>query len=92
MRHALPPALGFLFVRETLSGKHTRQLGTLGGGNHFVELVYDEEVGVVWFRWGTESLSLAGPHLDDAAQRVAQHRQCCVLKSQSSRDATRPKR
>ncbi|CAJ1398762.1 unnamed protein product [Effrenium voratum] len=31
------------WIRETLSGKHTRQLGTLGGGNHFVELVYDEE-------------------------------------------------
>merc|ERR1719330_2045668 len=25
-----------------LAWKHTRQLGTLGGGNHFVELVYDE--------------------------------------------------
>jgi len=25
-----------------LTSKHTKQLGTLGGGNHFVELVYDE--------------------------------------------------
>lgn len=30
------------WLRETLAEKHTRQLGTLGGGNHFVELVYDE--------------------------------------------------
>lgn len=29
--------------RQTLSRRHTLQLGTLGGGNHFVELVYDEE-------------------------------------------------
>ena len=31
------------FRRDTLSSRHTKQLGTLGGGNHFVELVYDEE-------------------------------------------------
>ena len=31
------------WVRQTLSRRHTLQLGTLGGGNHFVELVYDEE-------------------------------------------------
>eukprot|EP00929_Paragymnodinium_shiwhaense_P090024 TRINITY_DN50250_c0_g1_i2.p1 TRINITY_DN50250_c0_g1~~TRINITY_DN50250_c0_g1_i2.p1 ORF type:complete len:440 (+),score=81.47 TRINITY_DN50250_c0_g1_i2:71-1390(+) len=31
------------WLRQTLSGKHTKQIGTLGGGNHFVELVYDEE-------------------------------------------------
>lgn len=31
------------WIRDTLSQRHTRQLGTLGGGNHFVELVYDEE-------------------------------------------------
>jgi len=31
------------WLRQTLTPKHTRQLGTLGGGNHFVELVYDEE-------------------------------------------------
>merc|ERR1712232_1016643 len=30
------------WLKQTLSRKHTRQLGTLGGGNHFVELVYDE--------------------------------------------------
>merc|ERR1712217_206497 len=30
------------FVMQTLTSKHTKQLGTLGGGNHFVELVYDE--------------------------------------------------
>ena len=29
--------------RETFGSRHTKQLGTLGGGNHFVELVYDEE-------------------------------------------------
>jgi tRNA-splicing ligase RtcB len=31
------------WARQTLAHKHTKQLGTLGGGNHFVELVYDEE-------------------------------------------------
>lgn len=30
------------WLRQTLAERHTRQLGTLGGGNHFVELVYDE--------------------------------------------------
>jgi len=31
------------WVRNRLADKHARQLGTLGGGNHFVELVYDED-------------------------------------------------
>jgi len=31
------------WLRQTLTSRHARQLGTLGGGNHFVELVYDEE-------------------------------------------------
>ena len=31
--------------RDTFGSRHTKQLGTLGGGNHFVELVYDEEEG-----------------------------------------------
>jgi len=31
------------WLRNRLDERHTRQLGTLGGGNHFVELVYDEE-------------------------------------------------
>merc|ERR1719454_1498298 len=31
------------WLRQTLSNKHAKQIGTLGGGNHFVELVYDEK-------------------------------------------------
>lgn len=31
------------WLRDTFGSRHTKQLGTLGGGNHFVELVYDEE-------------------------------------------------
>lgn len=31
------------WLKDTLGDKHTKQLGTLGGGNHFVELVYDEQ-------------------------------------------------
>jgi len=30
------------WLRRTLTAKHSKQIGTLGGGNHFVELVYDE--------------------------------------------------
>lgn len=30
------------WLQRTLKQKHVRQLGSLGGGNHFLELVYDE--------------------------------------------------
>ena len=30
------------WLREAVKEKHILQLGTLGGGNHFIELVYDE--------------------------------------------------
>ena len=30
------------WLRSTLDQRHVRQLGTLGGGNHFVELVVDD--------------------------------------------------
>ncbi|CEL93553.1 unnamed protein product [Vitrella brassicaformis CCMP3155] len=30
------------WIRDTFDRRHTLQLGTLGGGNHFIELVYDE--------------------------------------------------
>ena len=36
-------ANGYNIGRDTFGSRHTKQLGTLGGGNHFVELVYDEE-------------------------------------------------
>lgn len=43
MEHLVSTHRPTRWLRETLSSRHTRQLGTLGGGNHFVELVYDEE-------------------------------------------------
>lgn len=30
------------YLRKAMLAKHAKQLGTLGGGNHFIELVYDE--------------------------------------------------
>eukprot|EP00916_Digyalum_oweni_P024805 GHVL01040974.1.p1 GENE.GHVL01040974.1~~GHVL01040974.1.p1 ORF type:complete len:427 (+),score=102.94 GHVL01040974.1:269-1549(+) len=30
------------WIRETFNARHILQIGTLGGGNHFVELVHDE--------------------------------------------------
>mmetsp|Transcript_8150 Transcript_8150/g.15124 ORF Transcript_8150/g.15124 Transcript_8150/m.15124 type:complete len:535 (-) Transcript_8150:76-1680(-) len=31
------------WLREAISEKHVKQLGTLGGGNHFLEVLYDED-------------------------------------------------
>merc|ERR1712032_862065 len=42
MRNLLSKYQPTKWIRQTLAAKHERQLGTLGGGNHFVELVYDE--------------------------------------------------
>lgn len=59
------------WVRQTLTGKHTKQLGTLGGGNHFVELVYDEQ-DRVWMMLHSGSRNIGNvtaQHYDEVAAR-----------------------
>jgi len=59
------------WLRETLSAKHTKQLGTLGGGNHFVELVYDE-ADRVWMMLHSGSRNIGNvtaQHYDSVAAR-----------------------
>lgn len=57
------------WLRQTLSGKHTRQLGTLGGGNHFVELVYDENEQVwMMLHSGSRNIgNITAQHYDEVA-------------------------
>lgn len=57
------------WLRGTLSSKHTKQLGTLGGGNHFVELVYDES-DRVWMMLHSGSRNIGNvtaQHYDEVA-------------------------
>ena len=42
--------------------KAARQLGTLGGGNHFLELLYDEEGGI-WIMLHSGSRNIGAPCL-----------------------------
>ncbi|CAK0865682.1 unnamed protein product, partial [Prorocentrum cordatum] len=59
------------WLRQTLAAKHTRQLGTLGGGNHFVELVYDE-ADRVWMMLHSGSRNIGNvtaQHYDQVAAR-----------------------
>merc|ERR1711953_1562836 len=59
------------WLRQTLTSKHAKQLGTLGGGNHFVELVYDEE-GRVWMMLHSGSRNIGNvtaQHYDGVAAR-----------------------
>lgn len=59
------------WVRDTLSSRHTKQLGTLGGGNHFVELVYDEE-DRVWMMLHSGSRNIGNvtaQHYDELAAK-----------------------
>lgn len=44
--------------------KAARQLGTLGGGNHFLELLYDEEGGIwIMLHSGSRNIGLTPPML-----------------------------
>jgi len=57
--------------KQTLYHKHTKQLGTLGGGNHFVELVYDEQ-DRVWMMLHSGSRNIGNvtaQHYDRVAAR-----------------------
>jgi len=59
------------WLRQTLSAKHNRQLGTLGGGNHFVELVYDE-ADRVWMMLHSGSRNIGNvtaQHYDEVAAK-----------------------
>lgn len=59
------------WLRDTLTSKHTRQLGSLGGGNHFVELVYDE-AGHVWMLLHSGSRNIGNvtaQHYDEVAAK-----------------------
>mmetsp|Transcript_14518 Transcript_14518/g.22713 ORF Transcript_14518/g.22713 Transcript_14518/m.22713 type:complete len:361 (-) Transcript_14518:1497-2579(-) len=54
------------FLKNQLSlPRVTDQLGTLGGGNHFLELVYEEKTGQVWIMLHSGSRNIGN--------RVAQH-------------------
>lgn len=59
------------WLKQTLSSRHTKQLGSLGGGNHFVELVYDEE-GRVWMMLHSGSRNIGNvtaQHYDEVAAK-----------------------
>jgi len=59
------------WLKETLSSRHTRQLGTLGGGNHFVELVHDE-ADRVWMMLHSGSRNIGNvtaQHYDEVAAK-----------------------
>lgn len=61
------------WLRQTLTSRHTKQLGTLGGGNHFVELVYDEE-DRVWMMLHSGSRNIGNvtaQHHDEVAARCS---------------------
>eukprot|EP00440_Ansanella_granifera_P073850 gb/GFBE01080132.1/.p1 GENE.gb/GFBE01080132.1/~~gb/GFBE01080132.1/.p1 ORF type:complete len:328 (+),score=75.16 gb/GFBE01080132.1/:1-984(+) len=66
------------WLRQTLTKKHSKQLGTLGGGNHFVELVYDEE-DRVWMMLHSGSRNIGNvtaQHYDGvAAKQCGGHRE-----------------
>eukprot|EP00928_Gymnodinium_smaydae_P031155 TRINITY_DN2295_c0_g2_i1.p1 TRINITY_DN2295_c0_g2~~TRINITY_DN2295_c0_g2_i1.p1 ORF type:complete len:443 (+),score=82.75 TRINITY_DN2295_c0_g2_i1:335-1663(+) len=59
------------WLRQTLAGKHTKQLGTLGGGNHFVELVYDEDDNVwMMLHSGSRNIgNVTAQHYDGVAAK-----------------------
>jgi len=59
------------WLKQTLVSKHTRQLGTLGGGNHFVELVHDEEENVwMMLHSGSRNIgNVTAQHYDGVAAR-----------------------
>jgi len=59
------------WLRSALTNYHARQLGTLGGGNHFVELVYDEK-DRVWLMLHSGSRNIGNVtavHYDELASR-----------------------
>eukprot|EP00971_Amphidinium_carterae_P346224 6487566-Amphidinium_carterae.1 len=61
------------WLKQTLAHKHTKQLGTLGGGNHFVELVYDEE-DRVWMMLHSGSRNIGNvtaQHYDEVARKYS---------------------
>merc|ERR1712032_1610129 len=71
MRNLLSKYQPTKWIRQTLSAKHTKQLGTLGGGNHFVELVYDE-ADRVWMMLHSGSRNIGNvtaQHYDGVAAR-----------------------
>ena len=62
---------------QLLLPRVTDQLGTLGGGNHFLELVYDEASGQVWVLLHSGSRNIGNrvaTHYDKVAQQwLVQH-------------------
>ncbi|CAE8717294.1 unnamed protein product [Polarella glacialis] len=59
------------WLRQSLTSRHSRQLGSLGGGNHFVELVYDEE-DRVWMMLHSGSRNIGNvtaQHYDEVAAK-----------------------
>merc|ERR1711904_192958 len=71
MKHLIEKYKPTKWLRHTLTGRHTRQLGTLGGGNHFVELVYDE-AGKIWLMLHSGSRNIGNvtaQHYDEVAAK-----------------------
>ncbi|CAK9056503.1 unnamed protein product [Durusdinium trenchii] len=71
MKKLISTHLPTRWIRDTLSHRHTKQLGTLGGGNHFVELVYDEE-DHVWMMLHSGSRNIGNvtaQHYDELAAK-----------------------
>jgi len=71
VKHLLAEHAPTSWLRQTLGHKHTKQLGTLGGGNHFVELVYDEE-DRVWMMLHSGSRNIGNvtaQHYDEVAAK-----------------------
>jgi tRNA-splicing ligase RtcB len=60
------------WLRSALSDKHVRQIGSLGGGNHFLELVSDEQ-GRVWIMLHSGSRNIGNitaEHHDSVARQM----------------------
>jgi len=66
------------FVKEKLlTDKVQNQLGTLGGGNHFLEVVYEDQNGQVWILLHSGSRSIGNQvaqHYDKVARKGLQKR------------------
>ena len=61
---------------EAKAPKAAKQLGTLGGGNHFLELLYDEG-GCVWIMLHSGSRGIGAPRSPPARQETEGTVQYC---------------
>ncbi|KAF4678120.1 hypothetical protein FOL47_005399 [Perkinsus chesapeaki] len=58
-------------TRRVIGDRHVRQIGTLGGGNHFIELLYDEEDGIwLMLHSGSRNIgNITAQHYDELAAK-----------------------